>query len=206
MLASGVGEFSSRFPVARTTAINCEVDSLSGYGEAGVAGGPAPNICNVRINGHRQNNTAESCHFDPDDLCAGIDQLLLKPDCRPGNDFAALIRNNTRQFGLCPPTATIIPSGSSRSGPAASGSNNAAIAGIALGGVLFLLIGVGLCIYRYCCHRASARVADNHAVGQSQGGSNPEGGSDDLELHRRSFADPAEGDNHKVPLISTTRL
>ena len=202
----GAGDVDSGGAVVSTTAINCKVDSLGEASKAAVRGGRSTDICNVRINGHWQNNTDHGCRSRLDNLCAGIDHRLLTVDCLPDSNFTALIRNNTRQFGLCPPTATITPSGSSRSGPAASGSNNAAIAGIALGGVLFLLIGVGLCIYRYCCHRASARVADNHAVGQSQGGSNPEGGSDDLELHQRSLADPAEGDNHKVPLISTTRL
>ena len=202
----GAGDVDSGGAIVSTTAINCKVDSLGEYSKAAVRGGRNPDICNVGINGHWLNNTDHGCRSRVDNLCAGIDHRLVTPDCRPDGDFAELVRNNARQFGVCPATATIIPPTSRRIATAASGLHNAAIAGIALGGVLFLLIGVGLCIYRYCCHRASSRVADNHSVGQSQGGSDPEGGSDDLELHRRSLADPAEGDNHKVPLISTTRL
>ena len=228
----GVGNIVSGGTVVRTTATNCQVDSLGEYSKAAVRGGRNPDICNVRIDGHRKNNTLHGCRSWLGNLCEGIDRRLLQSDCRfvfGDGDFAELIRNNTRQSELCAPT--VIPPASSKSGPtmwglsnasiagiptthspgksgdsAASGLTNAAIIGIAFGGGLFLLIGVGWCIYRYCCHRASSRVADNHSVGQSQGGSNTEGGSDDLELHRRSLADPAEGDNHKVPLISTTRL
>ncbi|WP_257263042.1 hypothetical protein [Endozoicomonas sp. ONNA2] len=203
----GVGRPHSQFPIARTTGINCEVDSLTGYGEADVSGGPAPNICNVRINGHRQNNTAHGCDFSPDNLCAGIGHPLLAPDCRPDDNFAALIRSNTHEFGLCPATATIIPPISGKSGDSrASGLTNAAMAGIALGGVLFLLIGVGLCLYRYYSHRASSRATGHHSAGQRQGGSNPGRGSDDIQRHQRSLVDPAQGDNQKVSLISKKTL
>lgn len=203
----GAGDVDSGGTIVSTTAINCQVDSLGENSKAAVSGGRNPDICNVRINGHRQNNTDHGCRSRQDNLCAGIDHRLLTPDCRPGDDFAALIRNNTRQFRLCPATATIIPPTSSKSSPSTSGLSNAAIAGIALGGMLFVLVGVGLCIYRYYCHRASSRAAGNHyepLSAKGRGDSLSVDGSDNLHRRRKVLANPARGNTERMPLISRT--
>ena len=200
----GVGDIDSGGPVVSTTAINCQVDSLGEYSKAAVRGGRNPDICNVVINGHWLNNTDHGCRSRLDNLCAGIDHRLLTPDCRPDGNFAELVRNNARQFGVCPATATIIPPTSRRIATAASGLHNAAIAGIALGGVFFLLIGIGVCIYRYCCHRASSRAAGNHyepLLARGRADSLSEDGSDDLQ---QLLASSVESDNEWMPLISRT--
>ncbi|WP_257263471.1 ZmpA/ZmpB/ZmpC family metallo-endopeptidase-related protein [Endozoicomonas sp. ONNA2] len=187
----GAGDIDSGGAIVSTKALNCKVDNLGKNSKADFRGGRNPDICNVGINGHWLNNTDHRCGLD--NLCAGIDHRLVTRDCQPGDDdFMELIRNNTRQFELCPVTPTILPPTSSKSGPtmtmlglsnasivsvpttpgksgtAASRLDGVAIAGIALGGVLLLLIGVGVCIYRYCCHRA--RAAGSHYEPQRQGG------------------------------------
>ena len=206
----GAGDVDSGGAIVSTTAINCKVDSLGEYSKAAVRGGRNPDICNVGINGHWLNNTDHGCRSRVDNLCAGIDHRLVTRDCQPGDDdFMELIRNNTRQLGLCPVTPTIIPSAPGKSGPAASGLDNIAIVGIALGGVLFLLIGVGVCIYRYCCHKASSRAAGNHyepLLARGRADSLSEDGSDDdLQQPLFNSVDIVLGsDNEWMPLIPRT--
>ncbi|WBA80509.1 hypothetical protein [Endozoicomonas sp. GU-1] len=154
----GVGRFSSHGNRACTTAINCEVDSE--YGDAGVMGGPEAGICNVRINGHWQNNTAPGCQPWLENLCAGIDPGLLPPNYQPDvYNFTALANNQIQRCGFFPTTIpttipTTTPTTSGKSSSRDVDLNQAALAAIALGGVLLVLV-VGLCIYRYYRNRAS---------------------------------------------------
>ncbi len=168
----GAGVLDTLTSVASTTAINCEVDSE--YAGAGVKGGPDPDLCDVRVNGHWENNTVPGCHPWLDNLCAGIDPGLLAPDCRPGDyDFAALANNPVSQCVFYPVVPTATPTTSSNNNSRALGLSQAAVAGIALGGgVLFVLV-VGLCIYHYCRQRASAVAGYSPILAGGTGDDNP---------------------------------
>ncbi|MBO9481292.1 hypothetical protein [Salinisphaera sp. G21_0] len=201
----GVGDIDSGGTVVSTTAINCQVDSLGEDSTAAVRGGPDPDICNVHVNGLEQNNTDISCLSEQDKLCAGFNHRLLTTDCQFNDDFVGLIRSNTRR--LCPVTPTIIPSASSNRSPSTSGLSNVAIAGIAFGGVLFVLVGI-VCLYRYYCHRASSRAAGNHyeplvARGRRDVSLTMDG-PDNSQRSRIPGNIPAHTDNERMPLIPRT--
>ena len=202
----GVGDIDFAGTVVSTTAINCRVDSPGKDSTAAVEGGPDPDICNVHVNGREQNNTDNGCRFELDKLCAGLDHRLLTTDCRLNDDFAGMIRNYTRPLHLATPT--IIPSSSSNRSPSASSLSNVAIAGIAFGGVLFVLVGI-VCLYRHYCHRSSSRAAGNHygplvARGR-RGVSLTMDGADHSQRRRgvpgNNFARSA---NERLPLIPRT--
>ncbi|WBA80511.1 hypothetical protein [Endozoicomonas sp. GU-1] len=190
----GAGILDSKAIVASTTAINCEIDSE--YAVSPVTGGSDPDICNVRINGHWENNTVPGCQPWLDNLCAGIDPGLLTPDCRPGE---ALANNPVRQCGFFPVVPATTPTTSSNSSSRALDLSQAAIAGIALGGVLFVLVGV-LCIYRYCRNRASSAAGYSPILAGSAG-DNPVNRSPEGSVN--SLPDIAEesDDDELVPLL-----
>ncbi|MBO9492483.1 hypothetical protein J7438_00010 [Thalassotalea sp. G20_0] len=116
-----------------------------------------------------------------------------------------MIRSNTRR--LCPVTPTIIPSASSNRSPSTSGLSNVAIAGIAFGGVLFVLVGI-VCLYRYYCHRASSRAAGNHYEPLvARGRRDVSLTMDRPNNSQRSRIPgniPAHTDNERMPLIPRT--
>ncbi|WP_257263034.1 ZmpA/ZmpB/ZmpC family metallo-endopeptidase-related protein [Endozoicomonas sp. ONNA2] len=195
----GAGILASKAIVASTTAINCEIDSE--YAVASIKGGSDPDICNVRINGHWENNTVPGCQPWLDNLCAGIDPGLLTPDCRPGDyNFTALANNHQCEF--YPVAPTTIPTTFSNSSPRALGLNQAAYACIALGGALFVLAGVCLCIYSYCRNRASSAAPTGHSpILAGSTGDNPVNRSP--EHSENSLPDFAEDsdDGEWVPLL-----
>ncbi|WP_422459770.1 hypothetical protein [Endozoicomonas sp. ALB115] len=203
----GVGDIDSGGTVVSTTAINCQVDSLGEDSTAAVGGGPDPDICNVHVNGREQNNTDNDCRSEQDKLCAGLNHRLLTTDCQFNDDFVGLIRSNTRR--LCPVTPTIIPSASSDRSPSTSGLSNGAIVGIAFGGVLFVLVGIGFCLYRYYCHRASSRTAGKHyeplmARGRRDISLTMDGSNNSQQSRRGPGNIPAHTDNERIPLILRT--
>ncbi|MBO9494704.1 hypothetical protein J7438_11455 [Thalassotalea sp. G20_0] len=202
---AGIGEggFSSYSNLACTTAINCEVDSE--YGDAGVMGGPEAGICNVRINGHWQNNTDPGCHPWLDNSGAGIDPGLLPPNYRPDvYNFTALANNQLHQCGFSPATIpttipTTTPTISGKSSSRDLNLNQAALAAIALGGVLLVLV-VGLCIFRYYRNRASP-AAGYSPISAGSTGDNPVNRSPEHSVN--SMPDIAEDsdDGELVPLL-----
>ncbi|WP_422450325.1 hypothetical protein [Endozoicomonas sp. ALB091] len=199
----GVGRFLTHGNLACTTAINCEVDSE--YGDAGVMGGPEAGICNVRINGQWQNNTDPGCHPWLENLCAGIDPGLLPPNYRPDvYNFTALANNQIRQCGFFPTTIpttipTTTPPTSGKSSSRDVNLNQAALAAIALGGVLLVLVA-GLCIYRYYRNRASPAAGYSPLLSGSTG-DNPVNRSPECSVN--SLPDIAEesDDDELVPLL-----
>ncbi|WP_163369740.1 hypothetical protein [Endozoicomonas acroporae] len=199
----GVGRFLTHGNLACTTAINCEVDSE--YGDAGVMGGPEAGICNVRINGHWQNNTDPGCHPWLDSLGAVIDPGLLPPNYRPdAYNFTALANNQIHQCGFFPATIpttipTTTPTTSGKSSSRDLDLNQAALAAIALGGVLLVLV-VGLCIFRYYRNRASPAAGYSPLLPGSTG-DNPVNRSPERFVN--SLPDIAEesDDDELVPLL-----
>ncbi|WBA83864.1 hypothetical protein [Endozoicomonas sp. GU-1] len=203
----GVGDIDSGGTVVSTTAINCQVDSLGEYSTAAVRGGPEPDICNVHVHGREQNNTDNDCRSEQDKLCAGLNHRLLTTDCQFNDDFVGLIRSNTRR--LCPVTPTIIPSASSNRSPSTSGLSNGVIVGIAFGGVLFVLVGIGFCLYRYYCHRGSSRAAGKHyeplmARGRRDISLTMDGSNNSQRSRRGAGNISAPTDNERMPLIPRT--
>ena len=202
----GVGHIDSGGTVVSTTAINCQVDSLGEDSTAAVGGGPDPDICNVHVNGREQNNTDNDCRSELDKLCAGFNHRLLTTDCQFNDDFVGLIRSNTRR--LCPVTPTI-PSASSNRSPSTSGLSNEAIVGIAFGGLLFVVVGIGLCLYRYYCHRSSSRAAGKHyeplmARGRKDVSLTMDGSNNSQRRGRVPGNISARTDNERMPLIPRT--
>ncbi|MBO9494702.1 hypothetical protein J7438_11445 [Thalassotalea sp. G20_0] len=193
----GAGILDSTAIVASTTAINCEIDSE--YAVASIKGGSDPDICNVRINGRWQNNTVPGCQPWLDNLCAGIDSGLLTPDCRPGE---ALANNPVRQCGFFPVVPTTTPTTSSNSSSRALDLSQAAIAGIALGGVLFVLVGV-LCIYRYYRNLASSAAPAGYSpiLAEGIGDDNPVTRSPERSVNPLPDLAEDNDDGELVPLL-----
>ncbi len=205
--AIGAGGFPYYDNIACTTAINCEVDSQ--YGDAGVMGGPEAGICNVRVNGDWQNNTNLGCHPWLDNSVAGIDPGLLPPNYRPDvYNFTALANNQIQRCGFFPTAMpTTIPTTIPTTPPTTSGKsssrdvnlNQAALAAIALGGVLLVLV-VGLCIFRYYRNRASPAAGYSPILAGSTG-DNPVNRSPEGSVN--SLPDIAEesDDDELAPLL-----
>ncbi|MBO9496506.1 hypothetical protein J7438_20830 [Thalassotalea sp. G20_0] len=87
--------------VVNTKAVNTTVESR--YADAKIRGGSNPTICNVRVNGTLQPDTAGDCLYLLDHFCEDTDPRLLKPNCQPGDCYSWALTNDTfTGFASCP--------------------------------------------------------------------------------------------------------
>ncbi|WP_422463586.1 hypothetical protein [Endozoicomonas sp. ALB115] len=97
---AGIGT-ARRGTVLNTKAVNTTVESR--YADASIRGGFNPTICNVRINGTLQPDTAGDCLYLLDHFCEDTDPRLLKPNCQPGDCYSWALTNDTfTGFASCP--------------------------------------------------------------------------------------------------------